>query len=671
MSNRPNFDDSNWILDAINLEMVHCPAGSFKKALSHYEYNRGFYEIQCEIILPKPFKIGKFPITQKQYEAVMDYNPSFYKIDENNPVEWVSCKDAELFCEKLNSIFADLIPKGYRFDLPTDAQWEYACRAGLNTPFNEDVKFKDVINEKDIEKNGWFLANSKLFTHPVGQKEPNAWGIYDMQGNVCELCRDNIQFWDIKESKVIDPIKPFDRCSTRGGSFYSNIECYCFAEKSPFEWLDKSNYIGFRVALVPDEPEENKKNTDLSSLKTLEELKQQYFINKVSDYKTDLMQKHLAIWKAIKNKAPYEEIKQLIESSNALKESKHNGFNLLVYAVLEYDNPELIKLMVSKGVSYRQTGPNRYKLTDYACVNPNPQVMQTLLDFGSVGPSFIDNVYIFASADVYNILRKKEKERQISIELINQEIMELIKYSNINVIKSLVNSGELTVKNFYYSMLEYAIDNNASDEMIELLAEYVKYKLQKNIFEAARNPNLKLLKIMEDKGCNFTIGNNKEEIFVNALTYNTNPDIIDYLIDKNLFIDDLDLIYSSIVKNPSVAVWKRLLEIGLKKELNTQERYYLLRKIFNQEKRPNIDIVKLLADENSVKMKDDSGYTVLMGAAFDVRDPEIFKLLIETGADVNAKNKNGATAANIAEGWNSNKDITKLLKEYESGNKKI
>ncbi len=250
------------------------------------------------------------------------------------------------------------------------------------------------------------------------------------------------------------------------------------------------------------------------------------------------------------------------------------------------------------------------------------------------------------------------------------EINELIKYSNVSVIKSLVKSGELTVKNFDYSMLEYAINNNANDEMIELLAEYVKYKLQKNIFEAAKNPNLKFLKIMEDKGCNFTIGNNKEEIFVNALTYNTNPDIIDYLIEKNLFIDDLDLIYSSIIQNPSVAVWKRLLEIGLKKELNTQERYYLLREIFNKEKRPNIDVVRFLADENSVKMKDDSGYTVLMSAAFDVRDPEIIKLLIETGADVNAKNKYGETASKVAGGWNLNQDITKLLKEYESANKK-
>ena len=124
------------------------------------------------------FKIGKYPITQEQYEAVMGVNPSHFQGNPQNPVENVSYDDAEIFCIKLNGMTG----KNYR--LPTEAEWEYACRAGTTT----DYCFGNDANQ--LENYAWYYDNSEDTTHPVGQKKPNTWGIYDMHGNVHEWCEE-------------------------------------------------------------------------------------------------------------------------------------------------------------------------------------------------------------------------------------------------------------------------------------------------------------------------------------------------------------------------------------------------------------------------------------------------------------------------------------------------
>ncbi len=156
-----------------NLEMVDIPAGKFNMGSNEYDQEKPIHEV----IMPA-FQIGKYPITQAQYQAVMGTNPSRFSENPQNPVEIINWFDAQAFCEKLSK----LTGKNYR--LPTEAEWEYACRAGTETRFS----FSD--DEDQLGDYAWFSGNSNNTTHPVGEKRPNPWGIYDMHGNVWEWCAD-------------------------------------------------------------------------------------------------------------------------------------------------------------------------------------------------------------------------------------------------------------------------------------------------------------------------------------------------------------------------------------------------------------------------------------------------------------------------------------------------
>ena len=222
--------------ESIGMEFRLIPAGTF---------TMGDGDDAHEVTLTKPFKMGVHEVTQAQYEQVMKNNPSNFKGAEN-PVENVSWDEAVEFCRKLSEL-PDEKAAGNVYRLPTEAEWEYACRAGTKAAFS----FGD--DESNLGDYVWCRENSAEKTHPVGSKLPNTWGLYDMHGNVWEWCQD--AYGDYPSGAVTDPAGPASRLFVRmyrGGSWF-NAAVYC---RSAFRSGDLPSIRsdgngGFRVSLSP------------------------------------------------------------------------------------------------------------------------------------------------------------------------------------------------------------------------------------------------------------------------------------------------------------------------------------------------------------------------------------------------------------------------------------
>ena len=196
-----------------------------------------------EVTLTKPFMLGTYEVTQTHYDKVMSVNPSNFK-GAKNPVETVSWNDAVEFCRRLSERPAEKAA-GNVYRLPTEAEWEFACRAGTTTKYS----FGD--DELDLRQHAWWNGNSGQRTHPVGMKLPNAFGLFDVHGNVCEWCQD--WYESLPRGAVTNPAGAASgsRRVQRGGSWLNPAE-YC---RSVNRWGiglgGRSGYMGFRVCLSP------------------------------------------------------------------------------------------------------------------------------------------------------------------------------------------------------------------------------------------------------------------------------------------------------------------------------------------------------------------------------------------------------------------------------------
>jgi len=224
----------------VTMKLVLIRPGKFMMGSPDSEQGRqGDEGPQHEVVITKPFYMGVTEVTQAQYEAVMGTNPSKFK-GPTNPVDSVTWDEAVEFCRRLSE------KTGKTVRLPTEAEWEYACRAGTKTRFS----FGD--SDSVLGDYAWYKSNSGGKTNPVGQKKPNPWGLYDMHGNVWEWCAD--WYGDYPKGAVTDPQGPAAGTSRvlRGGSLLYDPKYFRSASRIRLTPPDtRAHDCGFRCAMTP------------------------------------------------------------------------------------------------------------------------------------------------------------------------------------------------------------------------------------------------------------------------------------------------------------------------------------------------------------------------------------------------------------------------------------
>ncbi len=239
--------------NSIGMKFNLIPAGEYMMGSPKGELSLPTERPQHKVHITKPFYLGVTEVTQEQYEKVMGKNPSRFSsagdsatqvqgMDTSSfPVERVSWEDAEEFCQKLTAM------EGREYRLPTEAQWEYACRAGTTTEycFGDDAA--------RLQEYGWYGDNADKRTHPVAQKKANAWGLYDMHGNVWEWCADWYDTDYYCKSPLSDP--PGAAQGTyrvdRGGCWRVSASVCRSAYRGGGLPIVRNGYLGLRVATFP------------------------------------------------------------------------------------------------------------------------------------------------------------------------------------------------------------------------------------------------------------------------------------------------------------------------------------------------------------------------------------------------------------------------------------
>lgn len=235
------------IVNSIGMKLVYIPPGKFTMGSPKNEKDRGDKEDQHEVEISKGFYMGAYEVTQEEYETVMGKNPSFHSASGNGklyvdgldtrrfPVENVSWEDATEFCSKLSR------KENKSYDLPTEAEWEFACRAGSRAAYS----FGDTISQQKASYGYEVKRPAKVGSYPP----PNDWRLFDMHGNVWEWCKDWYKSDYYAESPPRDPLGPASGTSRvlRGGSFvYDACDCRS-AARSHNQPGSRNDGSGFRV----------------------------------------------------------------------------------------------------------------------------------------------------------------------------------------------------------------------------------------------------------------------------------------------------------------------------------------------------------------------------------------------------------------------------------------
>jgi len=211
--------------------MIRAPAGSSTIGSPESEDGHRAWEQQREVTFASDVYLGKTPVTQDQFEAVIGRNPTADEKFGDAPVDSVSWEQANEYCQKLTQLDreAGVLPDGWEYRLPTEVEWEYACRAGSSAPRHGEPH--DVA---------WHHDNADERPHAVGQKTPNPWGFHDMLGNVWEWCQD--WFWADRGPRYSNSYR-----SIRGGSYFSSARFCRAAQRWGRHPNDRPRYCGFRL----------------------------------------------------------------------------------------------------------------------------------------------------------------------------------------------------------------------------------------------------------------------------------------------------------------------------------------------------------------------------------------------------------------------------------------
>lgn len=229
----------------LEMSFVMVPAGSFRMGSAPAEPNRDTDEGPVhKVTISKPFYLAKYEVTQAAWMAVMDSNLATFQLlpqAAKRAMESVSWNDCQVFIDRLNNL-----GKG-RFRLPTEAEWEYACRAGSSTPYF----WGDTMQSNGTSDYTWANSKSGTAPQPVGGKQPNAWGLYDMSGNVWEWCQDWYGPYPGKPQR--DPKGPEKGTQKvfRGGSWYDFYLSHRSANRHRHEPQGRYPAIGFRLVWEP------------------------------------------------------------------------------------------------------------------------------------------------------------------------------------------------------------------------------------------------------------------------------------------------------------------------------------------------------------------------------------------------------------------------------------